>query len=87
MGLKAWEEAKAQERAANGGGGGYGGGEAKSTSGGVINTRPLQRARTVTDEEEAIAKNAFKPFAGSAKRIDGRQISSTAEGKDSKGWL
>ena len=83
MGLKAWEEAKAQERAANGGGG-YGS-EAKSTSGGVINTRPLQRARAVTDEQEAIAKNAFKPFAGSAKRIDGRQISSTAEGKDNKG--
>ena len=86
MGLKAWEEAKAQERAANGGGG-YGGGEAKSTSGGVINTRPLQRARAVTEEEEASAKNSFKAFAGSAKRIDGRQITSNAEGKDSsKGW-
>ena len=81
VGYKAWEESKAQERAS----GKASGKDDKSTSGGPVISRTLQRARVVSEEETAAAKNAFKPFAGSAKRIDGRQVSSSAaEGKDSK---
>jgi ubiquitin fusion degradation protein 1 len=80
VGYKAWEESKAQERSGN-----ASGRDEKSTSGGAVVSRTLQRARVVSEEEAAAAKNAFKPFAGSAKRIDGRQVpSSAAEGKDSK---
>lgn len=81
VGYKAWEESKAQERAS---GKSFGGEEKSTSGGGAVVSRTLQRARAVTEEEAAAEKNAFKPFAGSAKRIDGRQVSSTAEGKDSK---
>jgi ubiquitin fusion degradation protein 1 len=45
--------------------------------------RTLQKAREVTAEELAAQKTAFKPFAGGAKRIDGRQIAGAGAG-DSK---
>ena len=35
--------------------------------------RTLQKAKEVTPEEAVAEKSTFKPFAGSAKRIDGRQ--------------
>ena len=77
---KQWEEQKAQERLAA-----SGGAEAKSTSGGAVVTRALQRARAETDEAIEAANKAFKPFAGAAKRIDGRPASTVAEGKESEG--
>ena len=43
--------------------------------------RILQKAREASVDELAAQKAAFKPFAGGAKRIDGRQIASE---KDSK---
>jgi ubiquitin fusion degradation protein 1 len=45
--------------------------------------RTLQKAREVTAEELAAQKTVFKPFAGGAKRIDGRQIAGAGAG-DSK---
>jgi ubiquitin fusion degradation protein 1 len=48
-----------------------------------VNTvaRTLQKAKAVSAEEEAAAAALFKPFAGAAKRIDGRPISSAKEAK------
>lgn len=43
--------------------------------------RILQKAREVTADEIAAQKAAFKPFAGGAKRIDGRQIASEKDTK------
>lgn len=45
--------------------------------------RTLQKAREVTAEELAAEKTAFKPFAGHAKRIDGRQIAGAGDSKAS----
>ena len=44
--------------------------------------RTLQKAKEVTPEEAVAEKSTFKPFAGSAKRIDGRQTA--GGGSDSK---
>lgn len=44
--------------------------------------RTLQKAREVTAEEVAAEKAAFKPFAGGAKRIDGRQIAGSGDVKN-----
>ena len=41
--------------------------------------RTLQKAREVSADEMAAQKAVFKPFAGGAKRIDGRQIASEKE--------
>lgn len=45
--------------------------------------RTLQKAREVTAEELAAEKTVFKPFAGGAKRIDGRQIAGAGDSKTS----
>lgn len=57
-----------------------GNGTATSVGGGVV--RPVQRARAgPTPEESAAAAAAFKPFSGTAKRIDGKLPASVAEAK------
>ena len=45
--------------------------------------RILQKAREASAEELAAEKTAFKPFAGGAKRIDGRQIAGAGDSKAS----
>lgn len=60
--------------------------QAKEDKNYVAPVRELQKAKAVTAEEAIAAEKAFKPFAGGAQRIDGKQAAtSTAKAeKDTK---
>jgi len=60
--------------------------QAKEDKNYVAPVRELQKAKAVTAEEAIAAEKAFKPFAGGAQRIDGKQAATnTAKGdKDTK---
>lgn len=59
--------------------------EASSTQGGALAgsgvARTLQKARSEPTEAEIAAANAFKPFSGAAKRIDGKLTTAAQEAK------
>jgi ubiquitin fusion degradation protein 1 len=66
---------KQEKRAAEG----ASGGAANSVGGGVV--RPVQKARAEPTDAEKAAEAAFKPFTGSAKRIDGKLTAAAQEAK------
>ena len=54
---------------------------AGGTFGGEVKVRALQKARAEPTAAEVAAANAFKPFSGNAKRIDGKLPSSVQDAK------
>jgi ubiquitin fusion degradation protein 1 len=85
VGYKEFEAAQnAKHEAISGGhvsGGTKEGGGSSGTEGPV---RAVQRAKTVSAEEEAAAASVFAPFKGAAQRVDGKATGGKAGGDDAK---